>query len=139
MKNILMQIDTLKVSALQMDSSTFTYFWFWTSVTEFLIIIFLILKLKRKYSALEFADLTSETLNSAKKTEINFDNLMNSINNSRDLYKELSRVCHPDRFINTPKQKLAEEIFQEISRHKRNHEKLTTLKERAKAELNINL
>lgn len=64
-------------------------------------------------------------------------NLMNSINNSSELYKELSRKCHPDRFVNSPDQKLAEEIFQEIARHKRNHEKLIALKERAIAELNI--
>ena len=41
------------------------------------------------------------------------NNLMDSIHNSRNLYKELSKKCHPDRFINDPKQKIAEEIFQD--------------------------
>ena len=39
------------------------------------------------------------------------NNLMDSMHKSRNLYKELSKKCHPDRFINNPKQKIAEEIF----------------------------
>ena len=66
------------------------------------------------------------------------NNLMDSIHNSRNLYKELSKKCHPDRFINDPKQKIAEEIFQEISENERNFEKLSLLKLRAINELNIN-
>ena len=65
------------------------------------------------------------------------NNLMDSIHNSRNLYKELSKKCHPDRFINDPKQKIAEEIFQEISENERNFEKLSLLKQRAINELNL--
>jgi curved DNA-binding protein CbpA len=67
------------------------------------------------------------------------NSLMDSINGSKDLYKELSRVCHPDRFTNSDKQKNAEEIFQEISKNKRDFNKLSELKKRVIAELNINL
>ncbi|MBK6902420.1 MAG: hypothetical protein IPH04_06325 [Saprospirales bacterium] len=65
-------------------------------------------------------------------TNIDMNNLMNSIHGSRELYKELSKACHPDKFINTDKHKIAEEIFQNISMDKRNYEKLLAHKERAK-------
>ena len=76
-------------------------------------------------------------MKNAKKSEIDMDNLMNSINGSKDLYKQLSRKCHPDRFINSEKQKIAEVIFQDISKHKRAYNKLLLLKKQAADQLNI--
>lgn len=140
MENILLQIstDTTSVSALKSGTTLLTSFWFWLSLVEFTLIILLLIRLRKRKSNLAFADLPKDKIKNAKEMDIDMDNLMNSINGSRDLYKELSRLCHPDRFVNKPEQKIAEEIFQEISRHKRNYEKLTSLKERAKSELSIN-
>ncbi len=140
MENILLQIpsNTAVISALTKSQLIFTSFWFWASLIEFIVIILLIIKLKKRKSNLSFAELTKDKIKSSKDLHIDMDNLMNSIGGSKDLYKELSRLCHPDKFINKPEQKIAEEIFQEISRHKRNYEKLALLRERAKSELNIN-
>lgn len=44
-------------------------------------------------------------------------------------------MCHPDKFVNTSKEKIAEEIFQEISKNKRNYEELVMLKDSAINEL----
>lgn len=112
-------------------------FWFWITLIELLIIIFLVFKLNRKKSNLEFSDLSKSEVRLAKSTAIDMDNLMDSINGSKQLYKELSRTCHPDRFINSEKHKRAEEIFQNISKHKRDFKKLSELKERATIELEI--
>jgi len=140
MKNILLQIasDTTAIIAVKSSSTIFTSFWFWASLIEFIVIISLLIRLRKRNSNLAFAELTKDKMKNAKETEINMDNLMNSINGSKDLYKELSRLCHPDKFVNKPEQKNAEAIFQEISLNKRNHQKLTLLKERAIKELNIN-
>jgi hypothetical protein len=140
MKQILLQIksDSLSISTAIKTESSLNSIWFWVSVVEFAIIIFLIVKLKNIKTELAFSDSTKDEIKNAKSTKIDMDNLMNSINGSRDLYKELSKVCHPDKFVNTAKQKIAEEIFQEISKDKRNFEKLLAHKERAKNELNIN-
>lgn len=112
--------------------------WFWFSIIELLVIFFLIYKLKNKSKILELTDLETNKIINSKNNKIDMNNLMNSIHNSRTLYKELSKKCHPDRFINDPKQKKAEEIFQEITKNERNYEKLTSLKLRAENELNIN-
>lgn len=118
--------------------STFNSIWFWITIVELVLILILVYKIKSKKNIPELSDLESKIIMNSKKNNIDMDNLMNSIHNSRGLYKELSKKCHPDRFINDPKQKNAEEIFQEITKNERNFEKLNTLKLRAENELNIN-
>jgi hypothetical protein len=140
MKNILLLVKNdsiVKVSTLQ-SSTYFNNIWLWMSIFEFLIIIFLFYKLKNKKSGLEFNDLPKDKLKTAKSTSIDMDNLMNSINGAGELYKELSKKCHPDRYVNSDKQSLAEEIFQEISKNKRNFKALQDIKVRAINELKIN-
>ena len=111
--------------------------WFWLALFELIIILVLLFKVKRANSNLKFADLNKNNLKKSKEASIDFGNVMNSINGAGELYKELSRKCHPDRFIDSPLQKHAEEIFQEISKNKRDFEKLSALKERAITELKI--
>ena len=62
---------------------------------------------------------------------------MNSIHHSKELYKELSKRCHPDKFVNTSKQEIAEDIFQRISKNKRSYEQLMLIKEEAKSKLDL--
>jgi len=140
MKNILLQVKTDSVVAEKISNSDSTSFsiWLWIALIEFAIIAFLLYKLNKKGNDLKFGDLSKDKMRNAKKSEVDMENLMNSINGSKDLYKKLSRTCHPDRFINSDKQELAEEIFQDISKYKRDFKKLTELKERAVTELNIN-
>jgi hypothetical protein len=140
MTNILLQVandSIVKVPTVQ--SSTYvSNIWLWISIFELLIIIFLSYHLKTKKSELEFGDLPKNKLKTAKTTSIDMDNLMNSINGAGGLYKELSKKCHPDLFVNSDKQSLAEEIFQEITKNKRNFKALQDLRVRAINELEIN-
>ena len=140
MKNILLQViaDGVVAETISNTDSTTFSIWFWVAIIELVIIVFLFLKLKKKGKDLKFGDLSKDEMRNAKKSDVDMDDLMDSINGSKVLYKELSRTCHPDRFINSDKQKIAEEIFQEISEHERDFKKLTELKERAKTELHIN-
>lgn len=133
--NILSIVDKKNVQIEQF--SIFQSIWFWITLTEFIIIIFLIYKLKSKNKVFDLTDLETKHLKNSKRNKIDMNNLMDSIHNSRNLYKELSKKCHPDRFVNDQKQKIAEEIFQEISENERNFEKLSLLKLRAINELNL--
>lgn len=74
-------------------------------------------------------------LRKAKSNDIDMANVMNSINGSRELYKELSRKYHPDRFLDPEKNKLASEIMKDITDNKRDFNKLQELKQRAENEL----
>jgi hypothetical protein len=139
MTNFILALQTLAKNSLQVDNkvSLMNSVFMWIAIFELVLILLLVFKLKSKKNKLALSELERDTVKSAKSTKIDMDGLMNSINSSRGLYKELSRKCHPDKFMNDPKQKKAEEIFQEISRHERNFEKLNLLKTKAINELNI--
>lgn len=47
------------------------------------------------------------------------DSLMDNIHNSKPLYKELSRKCHPERFVNDDRQNLAQEISKKLQNMKK--------------------
>ena len=142
---LLITTDTLsqitKQSIIQ-KSNFFDYtinpIWLWISIVEFILLIILLIQLRKclkKDSALN--NISKDKLKNAQNAEVDMSNLMDSINKSRDLYKELSRKCHPDKFINSEYQEIANAIFQEISNEQRNYEKLSALKIRAIKELNI--
>ena len=140
MKNILSIIQSKGISneiPLETDTTEFSI-WIYIALGELIIITYLIFKLNKKESELAFGDLSKKKIRNLNKSEIDMANVMNSINNSKTIYKELSRACHPDRFVNSDKQIIAEEIFQGITKYKRDFKKLTELKERAIIELNIN-
>jgi hypothetical protein len=111
--------------------------WIWIALAELLIIAWLIWKIKRgKRQNLDLTKISKSDLR--KDTEnIEMKDVVDSMHKSRELYKELSKLCHPDKFINTSLQSIAEEIFQEISRNKRNYKQLVALKLRAINELNL--
>jgi len=110
--------------------------WFWISILQFTIIIRLIILRNKKTDLLTNDELNG--LKESKNNSIDMSGLMNNINYSRDLYKELSKKCHPDKFLDKEVKDQADLIFQEISKHKRNYKQLLILKQRAQNELNIN-
>jgi hypothetical protein len=73
-----------------------------------------------------------------KNQDVNLHEVMLDINNSKELYKLLSRRCHPDKFINSEYHKEIEDLYKEISNNKRNYSKLLELKELASMRFNIN-
>lgn len=106
-----------------MKTILITYAWQGLALFEFLLIVFLLLKLKKK---------TKNTLKSNfkkfKKNEVDMDALMKDMHHSKDLYKELSRKYHPDRFIGSTLESKAEEFFKSIQENKTNFNKLNELK-----------
>ena len=107
------------------------------TIIELTIIVYLLYKLKTKKPISNLSDLEIQGITKSKKSEINMDSLMDNIHSSKPLYKELSRKCHPERFVNDDRQDLAQEIFKEITKHEKNFEQLEKLKKRAIAELNL--
>jgi len=100
----------------------------------FLLIIYFIYQ-KRGTKATKF----EKEILDAKDSDINMNDLMLSINKSRELYKELSRNCHPDKHIKSEFKKEIEELFQEITKNKRNYQELLKLKDIAVNKYKIKL
>jgi len=141
MTNILLQIvaDT-NHSALKPKSSApmQSNIWFWTTIAELAIIIFLIVKHKR-HAKINYDSNIENVLMNSKTANLDMDNVMDSINKSRDLYKQLSTKCHPDRFLDKDLNIKANDIFQEITKNQRNYKRLLELKETAQIQLNITI
>ena len=71
----------------------------------------------------------------SKDNDIDMMGVMNDINGSRELYKTLSRKYHPDRFMDPAKKEIASELMKDITKYKRNYNKLTQLQKQAENEL----
>jgi len=130
--------DTSKISNVTLDrNSLVSAFWKYAAISELLIIsFFVILYFKTREKKLTSIE---AQLKNSKNNKVNMDDLMLSINNSRNLYKLLSKNCHPDRFINSTSHSEVELLFQKITENKRNFQELVKLKEIAINQFNIKI
>lgn len=114
--------------------------WIWISIVsvQFIVILLLLFRIRairRNHTSLIDVN---ESMRKARESEVDMHSLIKDIAHSKNLYKDLSRKCHPDRFQDPELKLLANEIFQEVSKNKRSFSKLTELKTRAINELNLN-
>ena len=70
--------------------------------------------------------------------EIDFGNVVSSSLLAKNLYDELKKICHPDKFLNEQDINKANELFQLVTQNKGDYNKLISIKERIYRELPIN-
>ena len=109
--------------------------WLMLASIEFLIIILLIIKIKKKKG---IEHLEKEILKS-KSASINMSDVMNDINLAPSLSRKLSRACHPDRFAGTDFGTTANEFFQEVQQAENNYAKLCDLKNQIEQKFNLTI
>ncbi|TRZ53390.1 hypothetical protein D4R99_00890 [bacterium] len=127
-------VDSIASSGTAVHRPVLTIIFIVIAFIEFLIIIYL---LKKSRSSLQFGQLSKDKL-SGNSGGIDMNGLMNDINKSRSLYKELSRIYHPDRFADPEQKVVAERLFQEITSERRSYKKLLEIKDKAHKTLFIN-
>ena len=125
-----LEIITIKLKKM---NTLFQNKWLIVSSIELIVILFLIIKLRKKKNE---NTIDKEILKS-KKTSINMSDIMKDINLAPSLYKKLSRVCHPDRFAGTVFENTANSLFQEVQQAENNYSMLCELKNRIEQELNL--
>jgi cytoskeletal protein RodZ len=132
--------DTTQIAVAVRTSNhlqTATSIWLWIALIELIIIVWLLFKLRKQNNPqLDLKNVKKSDLKKSSE-DVNMGDLVNSIYKSRELYKELSKRCHPDRFVNTDLEVIAEKLFQEISKNKRNYKQLVALKAEAINKLNL--
>lgn len=97
---------------------------------EFLFICFLLLKSRKSPDKI----LRNEIL----ETPVDFKNVIDSSFYAQDLWDELRKVCHPDRFGGDDKKiKIANEIQTSVNEQRSNLKALLELKLRAENELGV--
>jgi len=135
--NYILQIiaDSEKISS---NGTSLTYsIWFWISISEFIIILFLLNKFIFSKFNTRLKKEKNNIFNKSNKENIDMINVIDSINQARGIYKELSNKYHPDRFHAENEKILATKLFQEIVANKRNYSKLVELKARAQNQFNL--
>ena len=109
--------------------------WFYIAMVEFAIIFFLLLFAFRRGTT----RVEKQKLRESIKSDVDFQNIINSSFHATEIYNELKVKCHPDRFIgDVEKNATANRIFQEVTKNKMNYKRLQELKKEAEESLGIN-
>ena len=109
--------------------------WFYIAMVEFVIIFFLLLFAFRRGTT----RVEKQKLRESIKSDVDFQNIINSSFQATEIYNELKVKCHPDRFIgDVEKNATANRIFQEVTKNKMNYKRLQELKKEAEESLGIN-
>ena len=109
--------------------------WFYIAMVELVIIFFLLLFAFRRGTT----RVEKQKLRESIKSDVDFQNIINSSFHATEIYNELKVKCHPDRFIgDVEKNATANRIFQEVTKNKMNYKRLQELKKEAEESLGIN-
>lgn len=113
-------------------------FWFWIALAESFAIVYLFL-ISLKYKRKKQVDFDEQLIVDSKRSAVDMGNVLNSIYQSKALYDKLKIKCHPDRFTDKETNIIADQLFQEITKNKRNYNKLLDLKQLAEQKLNLKI
>jgi len=139
MINILLQtvVNNTHINVSKLEKVV-TILFNWTLIIGASLIILLVcfvLWKKRKCKP----ELGFEKIKKSKSEKIDMENLFDSLAYSKELYKKMTKKCHPDKFLDIQQNRVADEIFQEITKNQRNFKKLVELKKLAETKLNITI
>lgn len=116
------------------NNHLFLNIWFWLFIMETIILLILLSRKKKREKDTLFQTAINLSKNEEKES---MNNVVNSIFKSKQLYDELKKKCHPDRFLDKERNAIANELFQELTKNKANYDALRKIKERAVNELKI--
>ena len=142
MMTIILQIqdsvNAVKYSMETMLPQSDSNLWMWISIFEAICIIVLLLILL--VSQNKYTEIQRQFKANAQKEDVDFNNIIVSSFHAGDLYNQLKKVCHPDRFSSNPElMSKADNLFQQITQNKHDLKKLQELKAEAMKELHINI
>ena len=119
---------------MQQTSSTGINIWLIVAIVEFAVIVYLLLT-KLNISNSKKAQIKNEVM---QEGSIDFSNVLNNAFNSKEIYDDLKKKCHPDRFVDDAEREvIANELFQRITQNQHNIDNLRKLREEAVQKLGI--
>ena len=128
--------DTIQqlTGQMQQTSSTGINIWLIVTIVEFAVIVYLLLT-KLNISNSKKAQIKNEVM---QEGSIDFRNVLNNAFNSKEIYDDLKKKCHPDRFVDdAEREAIANELFQRITQNQHNIDNLRKLREEAVQKLGI--
>lgn len=144
MMTIILQIqdsvNAVKYSMETMLPQSDSNLWMWISIFEVICIIGLLSILFLLGPRNKHTEIQRQFKANAQKENVDFNNIIVSSFHAGDLYNQLKKVCHPDRFSSNPElMSKADNLFQQITQNKHDLKKLQELKAEAMKELHINI
>lgn len=125
-----LRLDSIQEVITTATTSAPSYWRMWILFGVFLVIIFLIsiaiIKTKKIHRV------RNEVL---AKEDIDWDDKLRSMFQAKALYNEIKVKYHPDRFLDSTQNKIANELFQEITKNQHDFHKLEQLKQIAQEKL----
>lgn len=118
--------DTLAQGA-EVSTSSFNY-WYWILGAILLALAYFFLRKKPEPISDNWKKIKES------KEKVDMGNVMDSITKARKQYKKMMKY-HPDKFVNTPKYDIADELFKSISAKKHDYAALLELEKEAKEKL----
>lgn len=137
--------DTLRtieqISMENLQNMNSINLWFWISIAEFILLLILCIQcLNRSQTNKEQKNEWQKFRKESLKDNVDFDNIINSSFHAAELYDRLKVICHPDRFpLDMDKNRIAENLFQEIEKNKNNISRLKELQQEASDKLGVNI
>ena len=128
--------DTIQqlTGQMQQTSSTGINIWLIVAIVEFAVIVYLLLT-KLNISNSKKAQIKNEVM---QEGSIDFRNVFNNAFNSKEIYDDLKKKCHPDRFVDdAEREAIANDLFQRITQNQHNIDNLRKLREEAVQKLGI--
>lgn len=128
--------DTIQqlTGQMQQTSSMGINIWLIVAIVEFAVIVYLLLT-RLNISNSKKAQIKNEVM---QEGSIDFRNVLNNAFNSKEIYDDLKKKCHPDRFVDdAEREAIANELFQRITQNQHNIDNLRKLREEAVRKLGI--
>ena len=131
----LLQIDSLALAKIgEGPIHRVSTIWMWVAIIEGCIILGSFIW--SRYKKTTRCQIKSKVL----QEDMDLNNIFNSAFNAEPLYKELTRICHPDRFApDEEKMRIADELFQRITKNRNNIKELQNLRDEMNQKLKIKL
>lgn len=128
------RLDSIQEVVTTMTTSAHSHWWMWILFGVVLVIILLISVAIVKTK--EIRRVRNEVL---AEGDIDWDDKMQSMFKAKALYDELKVKYHPDRFVDPHLNKIANELFQEITKNQHNFKKLEQLKQEAQKNMEFSM
>lgn len=129
----LLQIDSLALVKIgEGNIHGISSIWMWVAIIEGCIILGSLIW--NSYKKTTRCQIKSRVL----QEDMDLSNIFNSAFNAEPLYKELIRVCHPDRFApDEKKMRIADELFQRVTKNRNNIKELQNLRDEINQKLKL--
>lgn len=128
--SIITVADSLQVSQSSSAANSVSYTWVWLVISVLIVLSLVILWTRLKLQ--NYRNIRQQVMQDGS---VDFSSTMNDIFMAKQIYDQLKVTYHPDRFIDPEKNKIANQLYQEITKNQHNYRCLCNLQKECEDKL----